>query len=317
MHSITSLAEQYLTICQYQKLLSTHSIRAYRIDMGQFIAYLESVSPQSLGIDELSKALLQGYIQQLMEKYSPSTCKRKIATLKAFLNYLEFEDIISVNPMRKVNTAFKEPRTLPNCLKLNDMEVLLQYMYDTLRNAASPYARYQALQRIAFLELLFATGIRVGELCTLTLASVNIEQRFIKVYGKGRKERIVYIGSQSVLTALSMYLQLRLQQQSSSEHFFLNWKGANMREESARSSLRSCAYAALTGKHVTPHMIRHTFATLLLEEGVDIKFIQEFLGHSSVVTTQKYLHLTNLAHKTVLETRHPRIKLDILTRQAG
>ena len=308
---------QYLAYCQHQKRLSNHSIRAYRIDMGQFIAYLKGVSPQPTDICELDKTILQGYIQQLMGKYSPRSCKRKIATLKAFLNHLEFEDIIAVNPMRKINTAFKEPRILPKCLKLNEMESLLHYMYRVLRHAISPYARYRALQCIAYLELLFATGIRVGELCALTLSSVNLEEGFIKVYGKGRKERIVYIGSQPVLAVLSLYLQLRLKQKSSSEYFFLNWDGENMREESVRNSLRRCALAALGGKHVTPHMIRHTFATLLLEEGVDIKFIQEFLGHSSVVTTQKYLHLTNLAHKTVLESKHPRIKFGHLANQAS
>ena len=317
MQSIVTLVSQYLSYCQHQKLLSNHSIRAYRIDMEQFLAYLAGTFPRLADIGELNKAVLQGYIQQLMEKYSPGTCKRKIATLKAFLNHLEFDDIIAVNPMRKINTLFREPKMLPKCLKLDEMESLLQYVYSILQHAVSPYARYRALKCIAYLELLFATGIRVGELCALTLASVNIEQGFIRVYGKGKKERIVYIGSPSVLTALSLYLQLRLKQKSSSEFFFLNWNGEKMREESVRSNLRSCAVTALTGKHVTPHMIRHTFATLLLEEGVDTKFIQEFLGHSSVVTTQRYLHLTNMAHKTVLETKHPRIRFGNLSCQAS
>jgi len=317
MQPIVFLVNQYLTFCQYQKLLSAHSIRAYRVDMGQLIAYLSTISPQPMKINELDKGIIQGYIQQLMGKYNPRTCKRKIATLKAFLNHLEFEDIIALNPMRKINTTFKEPKLLPKHLKLNEMESLLQYMYSLLQHVTSPYARYKVLRCIAYLELLFATGIRVGELCALTLSSINIEQGLIKVYGKGKKERIVYIGSQSVLTALSLYLQLRLQQETSSKYFFLSWTGEKMREESVRSNLRRCAFAALAGKHVTPHMIRHTFATLLLEEGVDIKFIQEFLGHSSVVTTQKYLHLTNLAHKTVLETKHPRIKLGNLSSYAS
>jgi len=281
--------------------------------MAQFTAFLTDIAPQLTDIGELNKVILQGYIQQLMGKYSPRTCKRKIATLNAFLNHLEFEDIITINPMRKINTAFKEPKILPKCLKLNEMESLLHYMYGVLQQATSPYARYRALQCITYLELLFATGIRVGELCALTLTSVNVEEGFIKVYGKGKKERIVYIGSQSVLAVLSLYRQIRSKKKSPSEYFFLNWAGEKMCEESVRSSLRRCALAALGGKHVTPHMIRHTFATLLLEEGVDIKFIQEFLGHSSVVTTQKYLHLSNLAHKAVLETKHPRIRFGSLS----
>ena len=313
MKSIMDQIRSYLVYCEKQKGLSKNSIRAYKIDMSQFTGFLESEYPLLDAIRDINKVVLQKYMQFLIDRYAVKTCKRKLACIKAFFNHLEFEDIIDVNPMRKVRTTFKEPSILPKTLKLSEVQTLLQQLYFFYNQAKSPFARFNLLKSIAYLELLFATGIRAGELCSLSIDSIDFDQACVRIMGKGKKERIVYIASPDVIRILRIYVALRNTLSPNTNALFINYWKRKISEESVRNDIRKWALLALPGKRITPHMFRHTFASLLLEEGVDIKFIQELLGHSSISTTQIYLHVSNSAIKAVLSAKHPRTKLLLQT----
>lgn len=159
------------------------------------------------------------------------------------------------------------------------------------------------------MELLFATGIRVSELCALTPQSVNLNEGTVLIYGKGAKERIVQIGNCAVLSALTQYYSVYRDIIYKSGHFFINRCGRKYSDQSVRAMI--CKYIKCTGTslHVTPHMFRHTFATQLLEADVDLRYIQSLLGHSSISTTQIYTHVTTSKQKDILATKHPRNKL--------
>lgn len=313
MESYITTIKKYLEYCKSHKKLSQHSIRAYQIDMDQFVRFISQKYPEVIAVGDITKSILQAYIKELMKKYAAKTCKRKIASLKAFLNHLEYEDIIEVNPMRKIRIEIKEDRTLPKSLKLSDVQLMLQNLYKLKSEKLSAYAFFNVCRAIAILELLFATGLRVGELCNLTIDSLDISSMQIRVKGKGRKERIVYLTVADTINAMNIYLKLRSQIANCSMPMFINYNGKRMTECRVRYLVKQLASKCLKGKRVTPHMFRHTFATLLLEEGVDIRFIQDFLGHSSISTTQIYLHLSSVAKLAVLQSKHPRLKLSLET----
>ncbi len=167
---------------------------------------------------------------------------------------------------------------------------------------------YKAQTRdIAVVELLFATGIRVSELCELTCNAVDLKQATIKVFGKGSKERVIQICSTEVLEILKQYEQLF----APSEYFFVNRLGNRLSPQSVRILIRRCKEETGLEKKISPHTFRHTFATLLLEEDVDIKYIQNLLGHSSITTTQIYTHVNMNKQKALLSSKHPRKKMDL------
>ncbi len=305
--------QSYLLFCEKQKNLSHNSIRAYKIDMQQFIDFIKGYSSDVNTIRDINKFLLKDYIKSLLLAYKPKTCKRKIACIKAFFNHLEFEDIIDINPMRKIRTQIREPQQLPKTLKYKEVQALFQFLYRKLQEEKhSLFSRFNLLKHIAALELLFATGMRVGELCHLSDDSIDFDQSLIRVLGKGDKERIVYITSPDVLQIIKAYIKLRNQICPNASLLFINWNKKRLKEDSIRRLLKTLARRLFAGKRITPHMFRHTFASLLLEAGMGIKHIQELLGHSSISTTQIYLHLSNAAIKAALAIKHPRLRPDFM-----
>lgn len=299
MNTISEYIHMYLQYCKHQKKLSSNTLRAYQIDMAQFIAYLNHQSADHPP-KEIDKKTIQTYVDHLVTHYAPRSCKRKIACLKAFFNHLEFEDIITVSPFRKMRIAIKEPKVLPRTIKKADMSILLQYVYKSAKETSTPHQRFNAVRNIAIYELLLSTGIRIGELCRLQTDSIDFDSGTIQIYGKGDKERTVYLTSDVVKNALQNYATLRGQLMGISRgYFFVNWNSKRIQEENIRSQMQK-ASRALLHKRITPHMFRHTFATTLLENNVDIRYIQELLGHSSIKTTQIYLHLSNASIRTAL-----------------
>ena len=298
-NTISDYIYMYLQYCQHQKKLSHNTLRAYQIDMAQFIVYLNSHAADR-SPKEIDKKTIQAYVDNLATHYAPRSCKRKIACLKAFFSHLEFEDIITVSPFRKLRIAIKEPRVLPRTIKKADMSILLQHVYKSAKETNTPHQHFNAVRNIAIYELLLSTGIRIGELCRLQTDSIDFDSGTIQIYGKGDKERTVYLTSDIVKKALQNYALLREQlTEISADYFFVNWNSKRIQEENVRSQMRK-ASKALLHKRITPHMFRHTFATTLLENKVDIRYIQELLGHSSIKTTQIYLHLSNASIRTAL-----------------
>jgi len=293
----------YLSFCEHQKKLSEKTIKAYKIDLAQFAEHAgEYPLPPT-------KICITDYVLKLHERYKPKSAKRKIAALRAFFNYLEFEEKIEDNPINKLRLGFREPQTLPKSLSLKTIKKLLHTAHIAQETAKSDYQHKAASRNIAVLELLFATGLRVSELCSITAPHINLREGYVKVQGKGSRERVVFIANQEVLQALRQYQKLFLPQINCTGWFFVNKLSQKLSEESVRVMLQSYANLAKIPEHITPHMIRHSFATLLLEEDVDIRYIQSILGHSSITTTQIYTHVSLGKQRKIMMKKHPRNKV--------
>ena len=296
MTTITDHATAYLQFCQSHKRLSHNTLRAYTIDITQFLGFLQEIGLAHKEPKEITKESVQLFIDQLLRRYATRSCKRKIACIKALFNHMEFEDIIPVNPFRKVKLYIKEEKQLPRTIRIEEATEQLKYIYAVKQHASSKRQVFFANRLVAVYELLLATGIRIGELCNIRLGDIDFERKTIRINGKGKKERIVYLVSDNVIQALYKYIDCRI---SASDYLFVNWKGRRMSEESIRSAIIQIAQTTVK-RRITPHMFRHTFATMLLESNIDISFIQELLGHSSIKTTQIYLHLSNAAIRNAL-----------------
>lgn len=298
---LTTQIDNYLTFCQSQKRLDDKTLKAYKIDLTQFSTHigLQSVS-------EISIEVLENFISFLHQTYKPKTAKRKIASIKAFFHYLEYKDIISLNPFNKMQIKFREPVILPKTIPLCIIEQLLKTLYHQHSIARTAHQKQATLRDIAVIELLFSTGIRISELCALKATDVNLIDNTILIFGKGRKERRIQICNEDVLKILKDYKDCFRKCIDQSNHFFVASNGQPLSDQSVRRMIRK--YTALAGieMHITPHMFRHTFATSLLETDVDIRYIQEMLGHSSINITEIYTHVTTSKQKDILMNKHPR-----------
>lgn len=300
MKPIIQLVQDYLKICQFQKRLDEKTLKAYRIDLRQFCEFL------SCHQAELTRETLSEYIMDMNQHFKPRSVKRKIASIKALCHYLEDEEILAENPFRKLSTGMREPIQLPRTIPLRVVENILEAAYAQINRSVGIQEQW-AVRDAAVIELLFATGVRVSELCNLDVSDVDLVEGVIRIHGKGAKERILQIGNADVLSILCRYSTLV--SRSDSIPFFVNRRGNRISEQSVRLILRRYEKVATGQLHITPHMFRHSFATLLLEEDVDIRYIQKMLGHSSIVTTQIYTHVATAKQKEILSTKHPRNKL--------
>lgn len=300
--------EGYLSYCQYQKGLNSKTLKSYRIDISQFLDYID-VSPY-----DISKQNIYDFITQLHQQYKPKSIKRKLASIRAFYTYLEYEEMIENNPFSKIKIKSNEPFILPRTIPMHIIETILSTAYALKDQDVRNRTEYQyktTVRDIAILELLFATGMRVSELCSLKFENINLLDCEIKIYGKGAKERIIQIGNEDVITALKEYYKLFEEHIEENGSFFINRLNHQLSEQSVRFMIKKYTDMAGISLHITPHMFRHSFATLLLEEDVDIRYIQKLLGHSSITTTQIYTHVTSKKQRDILVTKHPRNKMNI------
>jgi integrase/recombinase XerD len=299
--------EQFLFHCRYEKNLSPKTLKAYSIDLRQVTDFLTAKLPAT-HLEAIDKVALRLYIKTLFTGLAEKTVKRKVASLKALFHFLEREDLIAVNPFRKMDVRIKETKRLPRGLSLPDLKRLFQHIYHAkTTNAGSEAQQYRSLVRdIAVLETLFATGARVAEVCHLRLEDVDLTQGRIRILGKGARERLLQVPDQDSLSALLDYQALWLEPKPSHPFFFHNRLGRRLSEQSVRLMLHRHATKAGLALHLTPHMLRHSVATLFLEQGVDIRYIQHFLGHSSITTTQIYTAIYDNSHIGILSSKHPR-----------
>ena len=291
----------YLSHCEHQKRLDSKTLKAYRIDLGQF--------SKSTGITDpidVSSNILEIYISTLHEKYKPKTVKRKIASLKAFFHYLEYREVVILNPFNKIQIKFREPTVLPKIIPLLTVESFLSTIYTCRRQAPTAYQRKNALRDAAIIELLFATGMRISELCSLKAGDISLSDRSLLIYGKGNKERRMQIGNDDVLHVLAEYHNTFHNKCTSNGVFFINQNQTPVSDQAVRRMINKYVSLAAIDLHITPHMFRHTFATSLLEADVDIRYIQEMLGHSSINITEIYTHVALSKQRDILTAKHPR-----------
>ena len=201
---------------------------------------------------------------------------------------------------------FREPALLPKTIPLHTLETFLFAIYQHQADAKTAYQKRNALRDAAVIELLFATGIRISELCSLGVENVNLYDQTILIYGKGSKERKVQIGNDDVLNILQNYKNDFQTEIQNCGHFFVNQNGRELSDQAVRRMINKYTSLAAIDLHITPHMFRHTFATSLLEADVDIRYIQEILGHSSINITEIYTHVAMSKQRDILTTKHPR-----------
>lgn len=301
MDKLLNEIEKYLIVCKDSKGLSPLTIKAYGIDLKQFNQFMHHK-------DCLSKDCIIEYIDEVHKQYKPKSAKRKIACIKAFYRYMEMENIINDNPFHKIRIKYKEPLVLPKTIPLNNVEKIIKYAYYSYHSAKSIYQKEITLRNTIIIELLFSTGMRVSELSHLKVSNIDFESNMIYIFGKGSKERIMCIADKNITILLKEYLDVRSRK---SIYVFINKFGNNYSEQSIRNMINNYAKAADVTLHITPHMFRHTFATALLDEDVDIRYIQQLLGHSSIVTTQIYTHISTNKIRHILEDKHPRNKFNV------
>ncbi|MBD5491922.1 MAG: tyrosine-type recombinase/integrase [Lachnospiraceae bacterium] len=301
MDTVNTCIENYLEYCKAQKRLDEKTLKAYRIDLRQF-----SEQNPYTHIAEITSDSLEQYIARLHTQYKPKTVKRKIASTKAFFHYLEYREIIDRNPFNKIIIRFREPVILPKTIPLHTVEIFLSTIYKQRKNARTLYQRRNALRDAAVAELLFSTGIRISELCSLKVSDVNLYDGTILIYGKGDKERRIQVGNESVIHILTEYTEDFSGERQSCSNFFVNQSGKALSDQTVRSMINKYTALASIEQHITPHMFRHTFATSLLEADVDIRYIQEMLGHSSINITEIYTHVAVAKQRNILATKHPR-----------
>ncbi|PIR18038.1 MAG: tyrosine recombinase XerC [Deltaproteobacteria bacterium CG11_big_fil_rev_8_21_14_0_20_49_13] len=297
------LLKKYEEYLRHEQDASNHTTKNYLADLRQFQDYLEKNHPQlaSGGKSTLTKIdhnIIRGYLSTLFSKNNPASIARKLASLRSFFKYWIKEGTLSSNPAKDVATP-KVPKRLPKFLTVDEVSILLK---------GPDSDDILSLRDRCMMEVMYASGLRVSELVGLDLENVNLGEGILKVLGKGRKERIVPVGSKAQ-TALANYLAHReelLDKSYPTKAIFLNRQGTRITPRSVERMVQKYLKTSGIQKEVTPHVLRHSFATHMLNSGADLRGIQELLGHSSLSTTQKYTHVSVDKLMDVYEKTHPK-----------
>lgn len=256
MNTLQTHFEKYLHFCQFQKRLDTKTLKAYCTDLSQFISRLDVDD-----ISEITPDILENYIARLHQIYKPKTAKRKIASLKAFFHYMEYKEIIDKNPFNKIRVKFREPITLPKTIPLHTVETFLSTIYKQRYLSKTDYQKNNALRDAAVAETLFATGMRISELCSLQVQDVDLYDHKFLIHGKGSKERIIQIGNDDVIKILFEYKNTFLFLSQPSSPFFINHNGIALSDQAIRRMINKYTSLAAIEMHIKT--ILYLFVTMI------------------------------------------------------
>lgn len=284
--------EQFLTYLRAEKNASEHTVKNYAVDLRDFSAFAGELAPETIEYTHV-----RNFLAHLKDReFSQSSISRKLACLRSFFKYMAREQLLTANPASNIATPKREKK-LPEFLNQDEMNKLI--------NAASDATKAGRRDR-AIIETLYSTGMRVSELMGLNISDLDFVAGTLKVQGKGKKERMVPVGGTAVRAA-EAYLGDRSEtEKQPSSPLFLNKNGTRLTDRSVRRILIKYAKRAGITKDISPHTIRHTFATHLLDRGADLRSVQDLLGHENLSTTQIYTHVTTKRLKDAYEKAHPR-----------
>lgn len=301
MATLSELAMWYLKRAEQENNLSPDTLKAYRIDLEQFLDFADG--------REVDKLLLSQYLQHLNQTFAPRSVKRKLASVHAFYQALLENEFLEYSPFEKLHVHIHSPKQLPRVIPVEIVEALFRHAYEE----CMPSDRWR-IRDLVVLELLFSTGMRVSELCNLSQETLTLSDTSARmlIVGKGRKERVIQIGTPEVVALLRTYYCEFEAEICKCGTILINNHGQSMAPQSVRRIINRYMGQLCVPLHVTPHMFRHTFATSLLEAGVDIRYIQSLLGHSSISTTQIYTHVTTQRQSELLAQNHPRNKMSFV-----
>jgi integrase/recombinase XerD len=303
---------------------STHERRnktkaAYCSDLEQF----QSFAGEARNLLSLSSANIESWADYLrQENYSPASIRRKMVVLSIFCSYWVRKGLLAESPFWRVKLSFGRIKQLPRTLTKREIRALLAQAWrnysvveadqngdgSTLTGQASSRS-YRVLRNLALIDLLFATGMRVGEVSSLDIRDFLVEESVFRVQGKGGRDRLAYVVDKETVHIQREHLKSRTRIKTENSALFLNSYNGRLSTQGIANVLAQLCLQAKIERHITPHMLRHTVATLLLRNGADIRVVQEFLGHTSIATTQRYTHITNEHLIRVLRKHHPSLKL--------
>jgi integrase/recombinase XerC len=282
----------FLGYLEVEKHASPHTVKSYRGDLEDFVRWLERTPVRDVGVRDV-----RGFLAALHTRgLDPVSVARKLAAIRSWFRFLRRRGVVVDDPARAIK-APRQPRKLVSFLPIDETVALMD-----ARDENASTGGHAAARDAAIVELLYASGLRVSELVGLDLGDVDLAEMTVRVIGKGRKERIVPFGG-AAARALEAYLGPR-----GTGPVFLNRRGGRLTVRSVHTIVRRRARAAGIGRRVTPHTLRHTFATHLLDSGADLRMIQELLGHSRLTTTQRYTHVGSDQLMRVYDAAHPRAR---------
>ena len=296
---LSPLLEKFRAHLEHERGASPHTVRNYMIDLVDFERYL--VERMKLSLLSASHAAIRGYRGTLAVEHAPTSRARRLASIMSFYKYLVRQKLLPGSPAKLVKSP-KLPRSLPKVLPVDEVFAILDM---------PSQKTVLGLRDRAILEILYGGGLRISELCGLNLLDVDRSGRIIRVMGKGRKERLCPVNAQSI-RALEAYLARRGEllavprEGQDTEAVFLNYRGGRLTPRSIARHLDTYVVQCALQRKVSPHALRHSFATHLLGGGADIRSIQELLGHASLSTTQRYTHVSWEQLQAVYDAAHPR-----------
>jgi integrase/recombinase XerC len=294
MNTLDQQIQQFTSYLQTERAVSPHTLAAYGSDLAQLLAFALREKGESVSAGDMDHLLLRRYLAVLSKDMKKSSIGRKLATIRSFFRYLLRRGVISKNPAELIATPKKEQR-LPFHLDIDQTTALMEAPVDGQKNT---------LRDRAILELLYSSGLRVSELTGLNIGELDLTSGMVRVTGKGGKERIVPVGSRA-RDALQVYLEQR-GGAADTGALFLNSRGGRINRRSVARAVDAHVMRIAAFKRISPHTLRHTFATHMLEGGADLRAIQELLGHASLSTTQKYTHVSIDRLMEVYDKAHPK-----------
>ena len=305
---------------------SRKTTTAYQSDLRQFLEFVGS----EIELEQLRSTSIEDWAAHLrQDEYAPSSIRRKIIALKVFFGYWVRKGALPESPFWRVKLSFGRIEQLPRTLTEREMRTLLTkagrassatgietQSPKLIRARQFSVSKYLAIRNLALVDLLFATGMRVGEASALNLEDFFEREGMFRIQGKGGRDRVGFAVDEASLKIQKDHLQVRNQIETESSALFLNFAGKRLSTQGITNVISRLRKEAGIERHVTPHMLRHTVATLLLRNGVDIRVVQEFLGHASIATTQRYTHISKEHLISVLKKSHPSFNLRLDDRTA-
>ena len=289
--------QDYLTMLRLERNVSPQTIDAYKRDLKQYLGYINDQRVKDLS--EITSTHIRKYIRILNDRgMAPTSISRIISSIRSYHKYLSGEKIIDENPALVINNP-KIPKKLPDVLSVKEISSII----GAIEESSQFYQRDRSM-----IEMLYSCGIRVSELCSLEMSNLFLEDDLIRVMGKGNKERLLPIGGRAkeYLNDYLIHSRIRLVNRTGSSHIFVSRNGKALTRAMVNNILNKWTRISGMNKSVSPHMLRHSFATHLLEGGADLRFVQALLGHTDISTTQIYTHLDKHYLKEIYKSHHPR-----------
>ncbi len=313
---INDAIAQFLSHCEHDKNLAGQTLKAYSIDLQKFLLFAGTKK----SIKKCDSALLRSYMSHLLDDCAlkETSVKRRLASLKVFCRWMELHDMIPVSPFHRVDARIKLPRQIPKGLSKDEIRILIQSTRKRMgvsQGAAYGQRPWNQLEDIGHfnvhtalvsLEILFSTGLRVGELVNLTQEDINMKEGSLSIAGTGVRERKVFIPDEEIKSLLKAYLKRRNSRKPETKALLINSKNQPASTQFIRKLIRQAGETAGLKNRITPYMLRHATATHLLDAGVEIRRVQRLLGHSTIISTNTYTQLSDSSLKKAIFASHPR-----------